>query len=427
MLRNRGILIISIAVFVASLILAESWVLSLESRLRGRILRIQVVIIIQALISIMSLYLWKNLSTLPQVKDQSNYATPPAWSQFVWKCVLLCYIILAHGSYISNALLVRTEPTFIALVCYFCLGLHVQMFTFLILMKVFNVILKVVRKGPVRKNTSALLTIIYALSMTTYGYYKINQPPIIKNVSIPIKDLGSSLDGFTITLLSDIHLGPTVGKKQLETAVHMSNNLESDVIVIVGDLVDGLVADLKDAVQPLQNLKSKHGVLYVTGNHEYYTMDVENWMNKLKELGITILHNANVKIPYDSNNHALCFVGTDDLEADRIKYEGHGMRLDTAIEGCSSSQTVILLAHQPKAAKNAIMSGHKIDLILSGHTHGGQMFPIIIGAYLFNPFYVGLYQQDKTHIYVTPGTYYWGFPMRILTQHEITKITLVSV
>ena len=230
MLRNRGILIISIAVFVASLILAESWVLSLESRLRGRILRIQVVMIIQALISIMSLFLWTNLSTLPQVKDQSNYTTPPAWSQFVWKCILLCYIILAHGSYISNVLLVRTEPTFIALVCYFCLGLHVQIFTFLILIKVFNFILKVVRKGPVRKNTSALLAIICALSMTTYGYYKINQPPVIKNVSIPIKDLGSSLDGFTITLLSDIHLGPTVGKKQLETAVHMSNNLESGMI-----------------------------------------------------------------------------------------------------------------------------------------------------------------------------------------------------
>jgi predicted MPP superfamily phosphohydrolase len=95
---------------------------------------------------------------------------------------------------------------------------------------VFNIILKVVRKGPVRKNTSALLAIICALSMTTYGYYKINQPPVIKNVSIPIKDLGSSLDGFTITLLSDIHLGPTVGKKQLETAVHMSNNLESGMI-----------------------------------------------------------------------------------------------------------------------------------------------------------------------------------------------------
>ncbi|XP_076109804.1 transmembrane protein with metallophosphoesterase domain-like [Mytilus galloprovincialis] len=422
-MKRKGALIVSIVAIVLSVIFAESWVLSLESKLRGRILRIQVVIIIQCGVAVISIFLWKNLSTVFQTKGHDT--SPP---RLFWKFILILYTMFAHGSYLSNVFLVRTEPSVLAIVSYLCLGAHVQMFTFLVIAKAVGFIIKLCKKRPLKNNSTAIMAMFYGFLMTSYGYYRICQPPMVKNVTIPIKKLPPSLNGFTITLLSDIHIGPTVGKKQLEVAVDITNSLQSDVVVIDGDLVDGVVSKLKDAVQPLRDIKSKYGIFYVTGNHEYYTMDVENWMETLKELGVHVLHNANARVPADkADDNSLCFVGTDDIEADRIRYDGHGMKLDTAIKGCSTEQITILLAHQPSAAKIALQSNNKIDLILCGHTHGGQMFPIIIGAYFINPFYAGLYQHGDSFIYVTMGTYYWGFPMRIGTQHEITKITLVSV
>ncbi|VDI29722.1 Hypothetical predicted protein [Mytilus galloprovincialis] len=378
---------------------------------------------LECVLTLMSIFVWKNLSSACQDKCQQASTL-----RLMWKLILILYMMLAHGSYTSNFLLNRTEPTYLGTISYLCLGAHMQMCTFLVIAKAVNFVIRLWKKRPLKDDHTAILAIVYVLSITSYGYYKVCEPPIVKNVTIPLKNLPHSLDGFTITLLSDIHIGPTVGKKQLEVAVEITNNLQSDIVVIDGDLVDGLVSQLRDAVQPLRNIRSKHGIFYVTGNHEYYTMDVENWMETIKELGVQVLHNTNVKVPADkADDNSLCFIGTDDIEADRIRYENHGMKLDTAIKGCSEEQRTILIAHQPKAAKIALQSINKIDLILCGHTHGGQMFPYIISSYLINPFYAGLYQHGDTFIYVSMGTYYWGFPMRIGTQHEITKITLVTV
>ena len=225
---TKCVWIVSAIVFVVSLIFAETWVLSLENKLRARILRIQVVVIIQGLLLMMSIFLWRTLSTAFEFKVQ-QYNKPQL--QFLWKCILICYMILAHCSYMANVFLVRTEPTVMAIVCYLFLGIHIQMFTFIIVTKVVNFVIKFLRKRPISINTSTVLAVIYSVSLTFYGYYNINQPPVVKNVSIPVKHLPPSLNGFTIVLLSDIHLGPTVGRRQFEIAVDISNSLQPGIFL----------------------------------------------------------------------------------------------------------------------------------------------------------------------------------------------------
>ncbi|GFR63684.1 transmembrane protein with metallophosphoesterase domain [Elysia marginata] len=225
------------------------------------------------------------------------------------------------------------------------------------------------------------------------GIYTASQPPAVRHVEIPIKDLPTNLDGLSLVQISDIHLGPTVGFTKLN-----------------------MIVDIVNRQNP--------------GNHEYYTGDVDNWFSYLRSLGFTVLHNSNVKIPVKVKNGEgqLCLAGTDDIQADKIGYIGHGFNLATALDGCAKELPVVLMAHQPRAAKQALDSGQRIDLVLSGHTHGGQLFPLMLGAYLLNPFYQGLYQYGPqgSYVYVCEGTQFWGIPMRIGTSTEITHITLIK-
>ncbi|KAH9502931.1 hypothetical protein Btru_072406 [Bulinus truncatus] len=263
-----------------------------------------------------------------------------------------------------------------------------------------------------------------------YGLYNASQPPTIKTVTIPIRNLPLNLEGLKIIQLSDIHLGPTVGFTKLDRIVHVVNGENPDVVVLTGDLVDGSVDHLKEASEPLRFIKSKYGNFFVTGNHEYYTGDVDNWFSMLNSLGFTVLHNSHAFIPGKSSEGQdnICLAGTDDIQANHIGYGDHKFDLAKAVGNCSKLRPVVLLAHQPKAAKIAVDSQFRIDLVLSGHTHGGQMFPMMIGAYLLNPFFAGLYKYgpNGSHVYVSQGTQYWGIPMRLGTTLEITSITLRS-
>ncbi|KAK3791828.1 hypothetical protein RRG08_026732 [Elysia crispata] len=140
-------------------------------------------------------------------------------------------------------------------------------------------------------------------------------PPAVRHVKIPVKDLPTNLEGLSFVQISDIHLGPTVGFTKLNMIVDIVNRQNP------GDLVDGRVESLKRAAEPLSRVMSKYGNFFVTGNHEYYTGDVDNWFSYLRSLGFSVLHNSNVKIPLkvNSNEGQLCLAGTDDVQADTIE------------------------------------------------------------------------------------------------------------
>lgn len=240
----------------------------------------------------------------------------------------------------------------------------------------------------------------------------------VKRVNIALKKLPASASGYRIALLSDVHVGPTIGKTFIENIVRRVNALEPDLVAIAGDLVDGSVAELGALLTPLSQLHAKDGVFFITGNHEYYS-GVDEWLAFLPTLGIRVLVNERVAIGGEAG---FDLAGVEDLSA--RGFEGHGANLPRALEGRDPSRALVLLAHQPKAIVEA--EGFGVDLQLSGHTHGGQIFPWKYAVGLDQPYVAGLHDHGHAKIYVSCGTGYWGPPMRLGAPAEITDIELRS-
>jgi predicted MPP superfamily phosphohydrolase len=244
------------------------------------------------------------------------------------------------------------------------------------------------------------------------------KPPELKRVRIPLSRLPPGLEGFTLVQLTDIHVGPTIGRDFIESLVERTNALSPDVVAITGDLVDGSVEELGPLVEPLRHLKARHGVYFVTGNHEYLS-GVEAWLAFLPTLGIRVLANERVRLTTPEG--ALELAGVHDVTAERF-HPAHRSDLSRALEGRDASLPLLLLAHQPKSAPEAARAG--VDLQLSGHTHGGQLFPFSLLVRLDTPFVRGLYRVEDLQLYVSCGTGYWGPPMRLGTEAEITHVVL---
>jgi predicted MPP superfamily phosphohydrolase len=240
----------------------------------------------------------------------------------------------------------------------------------------------------------------------------------IKEVRVSLVKLPPALNDFTIIQLTDVHLGPTIGRAFTEQIVALANAQTPDVVAITGDLVDGSVEDLRDAAAPLALLRAKHGVYFVTGNHEYYS-GVHEWLDELGRLGIRVLRNERVVV--GDPGAQLAIAGVDDASAHRFA-EGHGSDVTRALQDHPVAMPVVLLAHQPKTIREAAKAG--VDLQISGHTHAGQIWPFSYLVRLDQPFLAGLHRTGNTQIYVSAGTGYWGPPLRLGTQAEVTKLVL---
>ncbi|HSY21729.1 MAG TPA: metallophosphoesterase [Polyangiaceae bacterium] len=241
---------------------------------------------------------------------------------------------------------------------------------------------------------------------------------VVRRVRVPLARLPQSASGYSIVQLTDVHVGPTLGKNFVEQIVRETNALAPDMIVITGDLVDGTVEQLKALVAPLAALRARDGVYFVTGNHEYYS-GADEWIAYLGMIGIRVLRNERIAIPSGFD-----LAGVDDATAHRI-LPHHGQDVAKALAGRDPSRAVVLLAHQPKAAREATRAG--VDLQLSGHVHNGQLVPFNWLARLDQPYIAGLYRVGGTTIYVSAGTGYWGPPMRVGSRAEITRIELAAV
>jgi len=239
----------------------------------------------------------------------------------------------------------------------------------------------------------------------------------VREVQVKLDRLPAARRGTTIAQITDLHLGPTIGRAYCQEVVDRINARNPDVIAITGDLVDGSVDDLRDAAAPLGTLKARHGVYFVTGNHEYYS-GVDPWIAELQRLGVRVLRNEHVIIGDAAEGFVLA--GVDDYMAHG---EGHGSDMPRALQGRPEELAVVLLAHQPRHVHEAEKLG--VDLQISGHTHGGQIWPFHLVVRMVQPFVAGLGRKGNTQIYTSHGTGYWGPPLRIGTQAEITLLTLV--
>ncbi|HEU4383034.1 MAG TPA: metallophosphoesterase [Anaeromyxobacteraceae bacterium] len=259
-----------------------------------------------------------------------------------------------------------------------------------------------------------------------YGIRSATGPPQVTEVPVSLSRLPPALSGLTIAQVSDLHVGPTVGRAEVRRVVELVNGLRPDVVAITGDLVDGGVAELGEAIGELGRLRSRWGTYFVTGNHEYYTGAVEAWLEELRRLGVKVLRNERVSVgDRGPGGASIELAGIDDWRS-RGLAPGHGPDLDRALAGRDPERSLVLLAHQPHGVAEAARAG--VELQLSGHTHGGQIFPFSLLVGVVYRYAKGLYLHEEAgasaHVYVNRGTGYWGPPMRVLNPPEITKLVL---
>ena len=263
----------------------------------------------------------------------------------------------------------------------------------------------------------ALAAVGIALVAGAAGVGSALRPPRLRRVEIPLTRWPASLDGFRILQISDVHIGPLLDRRFSEQLVSRVNALDPDLVAVTGDLVDGSVRHLAREVEPFGRLRARHGVYFVTGNHDHYS-GADVWVSHLRSLGLRPLRNERVCIRV--GEAAFDLIGVDDHRGDWR--DGGGEDLPRALEGRDSTRPAVLLAHDPSTFKRASMQG--IDLQLSGHTHGGQIWPFGMLVRLVIPFVAGRYSKNGAQLYVSRGTGFWGPPMRILAPAEITELTL---
>lgn len=266
--------------------------------------------------------------------------------------------------------------------------------------------------------TRALLLLGFVGAAVGLGLFSGLRLPRVKRVEVEIEGWPAALAGYRIVQLSDVHVGSLIRKPFLERVVSRCNQLDADLIAITGDLVDGSVHHLGAHVAPLSELRARDGVYFVTGNHDHYS-GAERWVRKLQELGIQVLRNRRVALGRDGARVELA--GVDDISSRRLDASsGYDMR--AALDGWDRETPLVLLSHHPSTFDEARL--HGVHLQLSGHTHGGQLWPFTWLVRLQTRYVAGLYRDGRCHLYVSRGTGFWGPPMRVLAPAEITELVV---
>lgn len=269
------------------------------------------------------------------------------------------------------------------------------------------------------QKTTAGAVVAATAGMTAKGIANARETAALKYVDIPVENLDPALDGLRILLMTDIHVGDTIRRSYFQRIVDRAMSEPVDMICIAGDLVDGSVAELRNDMEPINQLKAPLGVWFVTGNHEYYSGPLD-WIAELKHRGIGVLEDSHVVLEH--NGAPFVLAGIHDYKAKDIIPE-HESNPRKALEGAPQTSFCMLMAHQPISYTG--IEGLPIDLQVSGHTHGGQIWPFGILVPLQQRFVAGLHRVfNRTWLYISRGTGYWGPPMRVGSPAEITILTI---
>ncbi|MBZ4420756.1 metallophosphoesterase [Myxococcus sp. RHST-1-4] len=279
----------------------------------------------------------------------------------------------------------------------------------------------VVEDALVLARGKALAVVGLALPAVVYAFVTARGRARVERLTVPMAGLEPGLHGLKVVQISDIHVGPTLDRHWLRRVVAQVNALQPDVVAVTGDLVDGHVEALRDEVTPLAELRASLGVFYVTGNHEYYHGGPA-WAAEVARLGLTVLQNEHRVVERDGAR--LTVAGVTDHDAGHI-HPAHASRPDVALAGAPRGVPRLLLAHQPRTALHVARAGVEVDLQLSGHTHGGQVFPFMFFVKLQQPVVRGLATIAGVRVYTHRGTGYWGPPLRLGPAPEIAELTLV--
>lgn len=262
------------------------------------------------------------------------------------------------------------------------------------------------------KRSLDISSFLVATSLSARSMYEAKHIKL-ERVNIKLKNLQQP---YKIVQLSDIHIGGLIDKDFMRNIVKRVNKLKPDLVVITGDLVDIEIKHAQKALDELRHLESKYGTFFIVGNHEYFH-NIEQIIKSVKALNIKVLENENIYIGEKDKGFNLAGV----FDVFGYKTKTFMPDINKALHKLKNSPT-ILLAHQPRYIEEVSDS---VDLMLSGHTHGGQLYPFKFLVKIVQPYISGLHQHNKDlQIYVNKGTGFWGPPMRLGASSEITEISL---
>lgn len=250
-----------------------------------------------------------------------------------------------------------------------------------------------------------------------FGVFTALSAPRIHEVEVRIPGLPATFDGYRIAHITDTHVGPTLRRSWVERLVARVDSAQADLVVHTGDFVDGSVDRLRPHVEPFARLRGRDATLFVTGNHETYS-DALAWSAHAGELGFQVLVNAHTAIVRGSDSLVVAGI-TDHHEGQA--HPGRSPDVRKAFAGAPSG-TRILLAHQPVQAHAA--QGLGVALQLSGHTHGGQIWPFHHLVRLAQPVVSGFGKVGDVLVFVSNGAGYWGPPMRLFASPEVPILVL---
>lgn len=278
-------------------------------------------------------------------------------------------------------------------------------------------------EDPLRSRVVAAAVLVVSGVLLVWGYLEAMGVPRVRLVEVRLPRLGRGLDGLRIAMITDTHYGPMDRAQWSADMVARVNDLDADVVCHVGDIADGTVQVRRDQASPLASVRASAARVYVTGNHEYFG-EAQSWLDYMEDIGWSALHNRHIVI--ERGGDRLVIAGVDDATARGSGVDGHGEDLATALAGADPALPVLLLAHQPKQIPQAVAAG--VDLQISGHTHGGQIWPFNVLVRLDQPVVQGLSRHGaRTQLYTSRGTGFWGPPFRVFAPSEITLLTLRSV
>lgn len=258
--------------------------------------------------------------------------------------------------------------------------------------------------------------------LLAWGYAEARRVPRVRRLDVQLPRLGPGLDGTRVALITDTHYGPLDRADWSARVCAKVNTLEADLVCHTGDIADGTAERRRAQAAPLGTVRATRARVYVTGNHEYYS-EAQGWVDLMDELGWEPLRNRHLLL--ERGGDTLVVAGVDDVTAESSGLAGHRAHLDGALSGADPDLPVLLLAHQPKFVDRAAAGG--VDLQLSGHTHGGQIWPFHHLVRIDQPALAGLSRHGaRTLLYTSRGTGFWGPPFRVFAPSEITLLVLRS-
>ncbi|ANI38532.1 metallophosphoesterase [Mycolicibacterium vaccae] len=392
------------------------------------------ILVLGSILALMHLYVWKRM-----VKD----TTGPGRLRWLLTGLVVALLLLLMAALVVPRVFGVAESGWLAWPGYLWFGLLVYLFLALLVLEPVRWLLRRrqirTRPGPETRpdpapesapaetpavdrrmflaRASAVAAGAAAVGLVGTGAATALGPPQLLRVPVRLPRLDRAFDGYRIAVVSDIHLGPLLGRAHTERIVRIINEAEPDLVAVVGDVVDGTVAELGAAAAPLQDLQTRDGAFFVTGNHEYFVDDTDEWIRELERLGLQPLRNENTRIRRGAAGFDLA--GVNDIAGAQ---HSDAPDFDRALTGLNPQDPTILLAHQPVEVSRAAERG--VDLQLSGHTHGGQMWPFHYAVALAQPALAGLSRVGDTQLYVTRGAGFWGPPVRVGAPPDISLLNL---